>query len=466
MSMAERRGGVGYVLKKFPVLSETFILNELLALEGRGVPIHIFSMERPNDPRIHDGVPKLKARISYLPDLLDWRRLTQHNRRAARTFGADYRRTVLYAARNGGTHLFWRALQAGYIANEARRLKLRHLHAHFASRPTSVALLASRITGIPFSFTPHATDIFKLKHDQEALAAKLGEASFVVAISEYNRRFLERNLPAAAPGRRRLAERIVPVANGIDLERFCPGPGLQDGGAPRDPFVFICVARLVEKKGLPILVDACARLKDRGVDFRCLVVGKGILRPKLERQIRDRRLGRHVLMVGPHTQSEVLARYRSSHAYVLPCIIAADGNREGLPVSIVEALACGLPVITTPVTGIPEVVQHEWNGLLAPIGDAEALSKLMERLIREPDLYLQLRANARPSVEDTFDLGRTAQELHGAFQKAARAASGQDEPWLQRPAAPREDAPGDRTDRKDAAGPGRLPVAGSVEGVA
>lgn len=399
-----RLGGVGYVLRKFPVLSETFILNEILALEALGVPVHVFSLERPNDPRFHDDLPRLRAQVSYAPDLLDPENLWKHNARARKSFGVRYFRALGYAMGQGSMSLVWRVLQAAFVANEAKRLKLVHLHAHFATRPTSVAFLASRLTGIPYSFTAHAMDIYKRELRLEALARKVEHARFVVTVSDYNKAHLEREA-GAAPAK------VLRVYNGIDLQRFAP-----NGGPPsRGPFTLLCVARLVEKKGHRVLLDACALLRDRGVPFRCLLVGKGKLRSEVQEQMWALDLAERVELLGPLTQSEVRQRYHEAHAVVLPCLIAADGNRDGLPVSIVEALASGVPVVTTPVTGIPEVVRDGHNGLLVPPGDAAALADALERLIRDPVLYERLRAGARPSVEGAFDLADSARALTRLF---------------------------------------------------
>lgn len=401
--IAPRTGGIGYVLKKFPVLSETFILNEILALEARGLPVHIFSLERPNDPRFHDDLPKLKANVSYVPDLQDAENLWKHNQRAIRTFGQKYFREIGYALSHGRPSLAWRVMQAAYVANEARRLKLRHLHAHFATRPTSVAFLAARLTGIPYSFTAHAMDIYKEHLRTDALKRKIEHARFVVTVSEFNREFLA----ARANGSHAKVQRVY---NGIDLQRFAP-----NGGPPAGRFTMVCVARFVEKKGHRVLLDACNLLRERGLDFSCWLVGKGQLRSEIQAQIKSLRLKDQVLLLGPHTQMEVRERYHNAHLYVLPSIVAADGNREGLPVSIVEALASGLPVVTTDLTGIPEVVRHEYNGLLTPPGDAEALAAAIERVMRDRELLDRLRANARASVVDRFDLQQTAAALHDLF---------------------------------------------------
>lgn len=407
MSQASPPARVGYVLRKFPVLSETFVLGELLALEGEGVPIHVFSLMRPNDPRFHDDLPKLRARVAYVPELANLAKLLRHNRRLAFHAPRRYGRTLLYVLGTGRPGMLWRFLQAGYVANEARRLKLSHLHAQFANRPTTVALLASRLTGIPFSFTAHATDIFKRRVSRRALARKTAEARFVVTVSEFNRDFLRDAVPTA-DGKVRV------VRNGIDLERFTP-----DGVPPWTPLRLLCVARLVEKKGIPVLVEACAQLRDRGVDFRLDIVGKGMLRPAIERLIKEHRLGDLIHLAGPLTQLEVRERYRKAHVFVLPCIVGSDGNRDGLPVSIVEALASGLPVVSTPVTGIPEVLSHERNGLLVPSADAGALADAIGRLAADRALYERLRANARPSVADTFDRRTTIARLRGLLEGTA-----------------------------------------------
>lgn len=393
-------GRIGYVLRKFPVLSETFILNELLELETRGQPLHIISLMRPNDPRFHEDLPKLKARVTYLPQPHELGKLLRYHGRLARSDAKRYSRALLYAATRFNPKFGWRFVQSAFVANEVRRMKLVHLHAHFANSPATVALLASKLTGVPFSFTAHATDIFKYKVNPQALANKVEASRFVVTVSDFNKTHMERTTETSG-------NKIVRLYNGIDLERFAP-----NGTPPCRPFRIVCVARLVEKKGLPILIDACRRLRDRGFDFRCEIVGKGRLRSELNSLVKRHKLSKYVSLVGPQSQLEVLERYHSAHLYVLPCIIGTDGNREGLPVSIVEALACGLPVVTTPVTGIPEVVHDRHNGLIIPPGDSEILATAIETLIRDPALYEQLRRNARPSVAARFDRRETAAVLH------------------------------------------------------
>lgn len=400
------RPAIGYVLRKFPVLSETFVLNELLELESQGVPLHVFSLMPPTDPRFHEDLPKLRAPVTYVPRVGELGRLLRHHGRLSRQARAAYLRTLGYAATRGRPGLLWRFLQAGFVASEARRLRLGHLHAQFANHPTTVARLAGRIASIPFSFTAHAMDLFKEQVDRRVLARKVADARFVATVSEFNVEYLRDVAPDAA-------EKVVLIPNGIDLDTFSP-----DGSPPREPFVILCVARLVEKKGIPVLIEACRMLRDRGLVFRCDIVGKGALRPRLDALIRQYGLRDRVHLLGPATQGEVRARYHASHLYVLPCVVAADGNRDGLPVSLVEALACGLPVISTPVTGIPEVVSDGHNGLMVAPGDAGGLANAIASVITDASLYQRLRTNARPSVMSRFDRHRTIADLRHLFVEA------------------------------------------------
>ncbi|NIP98361.1 MAG: colanic acid biosynthesis glycosyltransferase WcaL, partial [Akkermansiaceae bacterium] len=185
------RKTVAYILRKFPVLSETFILNEILALEARGIPVHIFSLERPNDPRFHENLPRLKASISYIPDLSEASDLEKYRPRVARRYGDGFKTAETYAERHESPSLAHRLLQSCYVADQVRRYRIGHFHAHFATRATTVAFFASMVTGLPYSFTAHAMDIFKTHLSSRALARKMEHARFVVTISDYNRRLLE-----------------------------------------------------------------------------------------------------------------------------------------------------------------------------------------------------------------------------------------------------------------------------------
>jgi glycosyltransferase involved in cell wall biosynthesis len=391
---------VAYVLRRFPKLSETFIVNEILALEALGQPFCIFSLLPSRDPRFHEDLSRIKASISYVPDLFEPGTLLRYNLRAARRRPREYAAALCDALGRPRPLQLWRLLQAGYVAERARCLHVRHLHAHFATEATRVAALASRISGIPYSFTAHAVDIYKKDVDRRLLVRHVERAAFTVTVSESNLEHLRKLANGSA-------HKIVRLYNGIDLDRFEPRRG-----PSQRPFTILSVARLVEKKGLDVLVEACRLLRERGAGFRCWIVGKGAERARLEAMIRRHGLRGRVELLGPHTQAEIVARYREADLFVLPCLVAGDGNRDGLPVSLVEALASGLPVVATPVTGIPEVVRDGHNGLLVPSGDAPRLADAIESLMRDGAHYESLRANARVSVEKAFDLRRTSRVLH------------------------------------------------------
>jgi colanic acid/amylovoran biosynthesis glycosyltransferase len=396
---------VGYVLRKFPVLSETFILNEILALEARGVEVHVFPLAPTRDPRFHEGVTRMRATIHYVPGVAEWRTLLRHARRLAARDPARYRRQLLRVLRTGRPALLWEFLQASWVADRARRLGVNHLHAHFANHPATVAQQAGALIRIPYSFTAHAFDIYR-DVDHRVLARKMRDASFTVTVSQYNVDFLK-GVGNGGGGR------IELIRNGIDLSRFSPPPR-----PPEGPFSILAVARLVEKKGLALLIEACRDLRDRGYEFRCEIIGKGAQRAQLEQLVRQWSLAGHVSLPGPLPQQEIVDRYHRAHVLVLPCVVGRDGNRDGLPVSIVEALACGLPVISTDVTGIPEAVRDGYNGLIVPSGDVAALTAAMERVMRDRALLARLASSARSSVEAEFDERQTAARLHEILEEA------------------------------------------------
>lgn len=397
---------VGYVLRRFPVLSETFVLNEILELEAQGFSVHIFSLEKPKDPCFHQNLSRLKAQITYLPDVFNLKRLRRHQKKAHRKFGKTYRQTFRYVIRHMNPSLFLRFLQSCYIANACKKFSVSHLHAHFATRATTLAFLTSKIAQLPYSFTAHAVDIFKHSLSQKALKKKINEATFVITVSEYNKSYLEGLVSTAE-------HKLFKIYNGIDLDRFQPRDT-----PTQDPFIFLNVSRFVKKKGHHLLIEACCQLRDQGHQFQCWLIGKGILKSEIERTIKQKNLGDCIKVLGPHRQAEIIKRYHMSHAFVLPCTTAPNGDRDGLPVSIIEALACNLPVVTTPMTGNPEVIQDRYNGFLVPFDNTQAIAQAMRSLMCDKELFQTLRTNARFSVQDTFDHKKTSKSFGRLLEKS------------------------------------------------
>lgn len=395
--MDDRNLRVGYVVKRFPRFSETFILNEVLALEARGITVEVFSLLDPPDEPRHAGLAKLKARITRLADT-SGPMMTPDDEDAALFAGT----TAAAASRL--------IAKAERVAELARARGLHHLHAHFASDATTVALLAARSAGLPFSLTAHARDIYHDYVDPETDTAKrrtkLIAAAFTVTVSDFNLRHLTALCPEAET-------RIHRIYNGIDLSSFRPA-----GPARRKPGRILAVGRLVEKKGFRDLIDACASLAERGTDFDCRIIGDGPLHGALTEQITKLGLDERVQLLGPMPQETLTHILEEASLVTLPCIVTPDGDRDGLPTVLLEAMAKGLPVVTTTVTGGPEIVAEGKTGHLVSPGDPAALAEALQSLIRDPARAILMGQAGRLRAEAQFDLRASSAALAGLFHKA------------------------------------------------
>lgn len=389
---AAGRPKVGYVLKMFPRLSETFILTEILAREAAGEDIEIASLRSPIDGRFHTGLGSLRATVTWIPygsrkaDVL-WQ--TLRDARAALPRLSAMLPAMLDEPVED-------AIQAISVAQWAVDTGVTHLHAHFATTSATVARLASLLTGIPYSFTAHAKDIFHESVSDAELAPKFADAHHVVTVSDYNLTDLAVRHPGA---------RLHRVYNGLDLSAL-PMRAAQPT-APR----LVAVGRLVEKKGFADLIDALAILRERGTELPTLLVGGGRLEEELAAQVVACGLHDLVVMTGPRGQRETHAAIRSATMLAAPVVVAADGDRDGLPTVLLEAMAIGTPVVSTPVTGIPEAVVDGQTGLLVPERDPFALADALQRLLDEPLFARRLAVGARRRVEERFDVRRQAAAL-------------------------------------------------------
>lgn len=403
---------VGYVLKKFPRLSETFILNEILELERQGQEVHVLSLYPPDDGRFHSGVAALKNPIVYLPDM-SLRECFRYLARRRQQLGPmldrigpalDY---VLSLGEESGTPVLKRALA---VALEIERLGISHLHAHFATIAARTALVVKMLTGTSYSVTAHAKDIYSAGVDAEEFAWLVDESSFFVTVCDANRDYI---LERLAPGRERKVARLY---NGVDLARFAPR---QDERVAA-PHSLVAVGRLVAKKGFHVLLDACAELARRGTAFDCAIVGDGEEREALEAQRERLGLGGRVRFLGALPQEQVIPLYRDATLAVLPCVTDAEGNRDALPTTLLEALACGLPVVSSPVGGVAEIVDHAENGLLVPENDAGALANAISELFDAAPMRQSFGAAGRRKAERVFDLSQNVAELGARFQGRLR----------------------------------------------
>lgn len=398
---------IAYLLKMYPRFSETFILSELLELERQGADIRVYSLKKPDDGRFHADASRLRARVTYVPEsvLLAPRAYYEAHRRCFRRRRRTYLRLLWGALARRRLGAVKRFLQAGYLAPLLEREGIQHVHAHFASSATSVALYLHRLSGIEYSFTAHAKDIYSDAVSTDVLERKLKPAAFAVTVSDYNQQYL-----AQLQG----GHKVVRIYNGLDLQQFSP-----NGIAPCERPLVLAVGRLVEKKGFADLIRACALLQRDGVEFTCLIVGKGPLEANLRALIRQCGLDEHVELPGPRSREELLHLYPQASAFVAPCVVGSDGNRDGLPTVLIEAMALGVPVVATPVTGIPELVEHEHTGLLVPEANPERLAAAIRRTLEDREDARARAFRGRRLVECRFDLKKNVSELRELFQGAS-----------------------------------------------
>ncbi|GAA3279736.1 glycosyltransferase [Nesterenkonia halobia] len=422
----ERSRTVGYVVKMYPRFSETFVVSEILAREAAGERVVIFSLRPSTDARFHPELARVEAPVIQLPRATSAGRLWEHLGAAAEdpaiAAGVSAELSELLA------HGHDDAQQALDLAVAARAHGVDHLHAHFASVSTTVARMASRISGIPYSFTAHAKDIHHDDVDQRALETKFAEAHHAVTISAHNLDDLRRRFPAAT-------RRLHLVHNGLELERFPFRPPQRDrggdaGSSDGRPVRLLGVGRLVEKKGFGLLIEAVARLRARGLDVEADIAGDGPLAEDLRAQIAAAELSEHVRLLGPRIQQEISMLFEDHDALVAPFVVGHDGNVDGLPTVLLEAMARGIRCVAADVAAVSEVVRPGRTGWLVPTGDVDALVEAIAAATAHPAAeHRTLLESARRLVEERFDSAgqarrlRTLAEAPAADLEASGAAS-------------------------------------------
>jgi glycosyltransferase involved in cell wall biosynthesis len=402
---------VGYVVKRYPRYSETFIVREILAQEESGLDVEIFSMRPSYDGHFQDLIARVRGRVNYLhfpadgllPETLSAASLTASHfwksLRGADLLMPDFFETLGEIRDEEARYVY----QAVALACAVRRAKIDHLHAPFANEPATVTRLASRLAGVPYSFTARAKDIFHESVQPEDLERKLRDAVGVVTISDFHLAYLRETYGS-------LADHVIRVYNGLNLSEF---PYSEP--SHRAPLI-LAVGRLVEKKGFAVLIDACALLSQQGRLFQCRIVGDGALREDLAARIERLGLTSQVDLVGPRPQNEVIQEMQRAAVLAMPCVVGEDGDRDGLPNVIQEALALGTPVVSTDVTGIPEVVRDGETGLQVRQGDPIALAAALDRLLADPDLRVFLARQARNLIEAEFDIRRNTARRRSLFR--------------------------------------------------
>jgi glycosyltransferase involved in cell wall biosynthesis len=400
---------VAYVMSRFPKLTETFILNEMIAVEAAGATIELFPLLREREARMHAEAVPWVARAHYLP-FLSSAILASHVAlflagpgRYLRALGAMLRGTA--GSRNlflGGLGIF---PKVGHAARLMRAAGVEHVHCHFATHPALAGFLIHRLVGIPYSFTAHGSDIHV---DRHMLCEKVAEAEFVITVSEFNRGVISR----ACGGH---VANLDVLRCGVDTAAFRPAAGRN----PADTFRVLSVGTLHEVKGQAHLLRAIARLDASGPPVRCRIVGEGSDRAGLERLAASLAIGERVEFLGGRSRSEIAELMRDSDVLVAPSVPTKAGKREGLPVVIIEALASGLPVVASDLSGIPEIVEDGVTGFLTPPGDDAAIATALERLRHDPELGVRLGSAGRERVVEDYDQARSAAWLVDRFARSA-----------------------------------------------
>lgn len=396
---------VAYIMSRFPKVSETFILMEMERVRDRGAEITVYALRREKAKVVHPEAEAWLASATFgrlLSRELLWSQW-YWLRRTPRAYLRMWRDAVVANVRAPGSLL--RALyvlpNAAGFARRMKREAVEHVHAHYATHPALAAWAIGRLTGIPYSVTAHSYDLYI---HPEMVREKLGEAAFVVPISQFNEQLIRR---WATPRETHV------IHTGADLRTFQPV------AVPRhDNFMIVAVGRLEVYKGHSDLIEACAILVGRGLDIRCVIVGEGPIRADLERSVLNHGLLDRVTLPGAATRTGVRDWLAGADAFAMPSVRVTSGKMEGIPVVLMEAMAMRVPVVATRLSGIPELVIEGETGLLVPEHDPHGLADALERLARDPALRARLARAGSELVAREFDVDQSAARLAALFARS------------------------------------------------
>lgn len=392
---------VGHILKQYPRLSETFILNEILALEAHDVEVSIFSLRHATEGRFHPAVASVKGPVHYVGDANKTAFLDAL--RALPNLRADQLPEVFdFLDLLPGDRRARLALGAIEVAQCAQAAGVTHLHAHFLTVAAHTAHLVHLLTGLPYTVTAHAKDIYRHTVDWDLAARMASRASSVITVCDANLHYLAHRLDGA----------------GVNLTRIYNGLGPQDPPTPttaRTPGLVLGVGRLVEKKGFDLLLEAIADLTSSRPEVRCVIIGDGDERSALEGQARRLGIDDRVTFTGPLPQHEVSHWLRQATVMAAPCRVGQDGNQDALPTVLLEALGAGLPAVTTPVAGIPEIIEHDVEGLIVPCDDNAALTEAVASLLDDPVRCDEMSQAGPIKLAKRFDRRHSIAELIDTF---------------------------------------------------
>jgi colanic acid/amylovoran biosynthesis glycosyltransferase len=385
---------LGYLFERFPAFTQTFCARELAELYRQGISPPVYSIRRPTEAP-PANIPLENIPIYYLPD----------------TNSLEFKiRTKLIAPRlkelwsgSGDLRDKGRFREAVYLGRKLKKAQVSHLHVHFAGLASRTAWWIKRLFGITYSFTGHANDIFCPKPEQRiGLADLLREASFVVVVSDFGANWLQRGFPESA-------HKIQRVYNGLDLSVFKQAtPGAE-------PVRLLSIGRLIEKKGFKFLIEACRLLRSSGFPFVCQIVGEGPEHDHLQEAIQLSQLADTVRLRGALPQTELVEILSQSSIFVFPAVRDSAGDTDNLPTVLIEAMASSLPIIATRIAGIPEIVQHNENGILVPEKDPAQLANAIRAMAGDQALLERFGGASRRIAEEKFALINTVGHLKKLF---------------------------------------------------
>jgi len=410
--MKKERLKVGYIVKMFPRLSETFILNEILELERNDVEVTIFSIKRPNEGIFHPQLSELKADVFYLDefDLRKWPSWLGKIWTPLRDRQRDFWELMDEALSEVNRIKSDQVILGAWIASQALSRGIQRLHAHFATLPSTLAYYASRISGIDFSFTAHAKDIYVYPFSETLMLEKIAAVTQLITVTEFNRDFIAERTHI------NLHDKVVVLHNGVDLEAFTGRTGEIEAG------LIVAVGRLVPKKGFATLLHACAVLKERGLKFRCVIIGDGSEAEALQELHAELNLGDVVDLYGPAHSGETLQWIQKATVTCLPCTTAEDNNIDALPTALLESLAYGVPAVSTTISGIPEIIESGVEGFLVPPDEPIELADKLEVLLTDAQLRETFSKNCRSKAEQEFDIKKNVARLREYFSTSLRGA--------------------------------------------
>jgi glycosyltransferase involved in cell wall biosynthesis len=404
---------LGYLYSRYPVISQTFCDAEMLALERGGIELVIGSIYPPLTSLRHEHIARLRATIHYAPPqqiLAIWEKNAKTSRIPPSSKSKWPGKLVQQHQQKYGptAKAELRARNALYFADFFARRGVDHVHVHFANRAAHTALFLKEISGIPFSVTAHGQDFMKDLGSDDLLREICAAAEFVGAETDYSRDLLRQRCPDSAA-------KIHRVYNGIDLECFPVPDSRNDNPTPR----ILSVGRLVAFKGFEDLIDACAIIAHRGLDFTCDIIGDGPLRDALQAKVEKLHLSSKVHLLGSLSQNAVLKTLQAADIFALASTTDAHGATDVFPTVILEAMASARPVVSTHLAGIPELVVQAESGILVSPGDPSALANALEQLLRDPGLRLRYGQAGRARIEQCFRIEQTVAPLIEMFERSS-----------------------------------------------